>query len=97
MTDLNSELSYLQAFRDAVDEAGIVAMTDVRGKILDVNENFCQISGYSREELLGQNHRILRSEQHTDEFFREMYRTIGQGNVWRGRSVTNPKADHSTG
>lgn len=92
MTDLNSELSYLQAFRDAVDEAGIVAMTDVRGKILDVNENFCQISGYSREELLGQNHRILRSEQHSDEFFREMYRTIGQGNVWRGEICNKSKS-----
>ena len=74
----------LEAFRDAVNEAGIVAITDVRGIILEVNENFCEISGYSSEELIGENHSILRSEEHSDDFFREMYRTIGRGMTWRG-------------
>ncbi|HCO22341.1 MAG TPA: hypothetical protein DIT97_04500, partial [Gimesia maris] len=84
MTDIHSELIYLQAFRDAVDEAGIVAINDTKGRILDVNDNFCQISGYTREELIGSDHRILRSDQHSNEFFREMYRTIRRGKTWRG-------------
>lgn len=91
MTDLNSELSYLQAFRDAVDEAGIVAVTDVNGTILDVNENFCQISGYTRDELIGEDHRLLRSEQHSSQFYLEMYRTISQGQVWRGEICNKAK------
>ncbi|WP_417388831.1 putative bifunctional diguanylate cyclase/phosphodiesterase [Gimesia sp.] len=84
MTDIHSELSYLQAFRDAVDEAGIVAINDTKGRILDVNDNFCQISGYTRDELIGADHRILRSDQHSNKFFREMYRTIRRGKTWRG-------------
>ncbi|MCA9005667.1 MAG: EAL domain-containing protein [Planctomycetaceae bacterium] len=91
MTDIHSELSYLQAFRDAVDEAGIVAINDTRGKILDVNDNFCQISGYTREELIGADHRILRSDQHSNEFFREMYRTIRRGKTWRGEICNKAK------
>ncbi|WP_299460448.1 EAL domain-containing protein [uncultured Gimesia sp.] len=81
---INSELTCLQAFRNAVDEAGIVAITDVRGRILEVNDNFCEISGYSRDELLGANHRILRSDHHPMEFFKEMYRKIANGKTWRG-------------
>ena len=88
---INSELTCLQAFRDAVDEAGIVAITDVRGKILEVNDNFCDISGYSREELIGADHRILRSEQHAPDFFKDMYRTICGGSTWRGEICNKSK------
>lgn len=91
MTDIHSELIYLQAFRDAVDEAGIVAINDTKGRILDVNDNFCQISGYTREELIGSDHRILRSDQHSNEFFREMYRTIRRGKTWRGEICNKAK------
>tara|TARA_R110002111_G_scaffold247140_5_gene310198 strand:+ start:14945 stop:16678 length:1734 start_codon:yes stop_codon:yes gene_type:complete len=88
---INSELTCLQAFRDAVDEAGIVAITDLRGKILEVNDNFCEISGYSREELIGADHRILRSEQHSPDFFKDMYRTICGGRTWRGEICNKSK------
>ncbi|QDS96557.1 Cyclic di-GMP phosphodiesterase Gmr [Roseimaritima multifibrata] len=81
----------LTAFRSAVSAAGIVVVTDVTGKIIEVNDNFCQISGYSREELLGKNHQILKSGRHPEEFFREMYSTIRRGKIWHGEVCDRAK------
>ncbi|MBE1554036.1 EAL domain-containing protein [Sporosarcina limicola] len=67
----------------ALDKSSIVAITDRRGTIVNVNKQFCKISGYSEEELLGENHRILNSGFHPSEFFKEMWKTIGSGNIWR--------------
>ena len=75
----------------AIDQAVIVAITDVSGTITYANDRFCDISGYSREELLGNNHRILRSGIHSREFFRKMYRCLAQGNVWRGELCNRAK------
>ncbi|WP_218933526.1 putative bifunctional diguanylate cyclase/phosphodiesterase [Rubripirellula lacrimiformis] len=81
----------LTAFRRAVSAAGILAVTDVTGKIIEVNDNFCEVSGYAREELIGQDHRILQSGQHNVQFLREMYSTIGRGKIWRGEICDRAK------
>ncbi len=89
--ELNRALVRVQNHKFALDEHAIVSATDVKGNIIYANRKFCDISGYAKEELLGQNHRIVKSGEHPREMFTEMYRTIASGRPWHGEIKNRSK------
>jgi len=75
----------------ALDQHASLAVTDVQGTIIDVNDKFRAISQFSRDELIGQNHRILKSGYHSKDFFEQMYHAIANGTVWHGEIKNRAK------
>lgn len=86
----NAERTFEKAAKElkdvnfALNESSIVAITNRRGIIQFANDKFCEVSQYKKEELIGQNHRILNSGHHPKSFFKDMWKTIGKGETWRG-------------
>src|SRR6478609_9751973 len=91
---LESATRELNNVRYALDRSAIVAITDRAGTIIHVNDKFCQISKYPREELLGKNHRIINSGYHERDFFVQMWKTISSGKIWEGE-IRNRAKDGS--
>lgn len=90
-SSLRESLRELRDVRFAVDQHAIVAITDPSGIITYANDRFCEISGYARAELVGQDHRIVNSGHHPKKFFQDMWATISRGRVWRGEIKNRAK------
>lgn len=90
-TQAQQALSSLSAYQSAIDQHAIVAVTDLSGKIIEVNDLFCQISGYHKTELLGQDHRMLKSGIHPEKFWQTLWSNLNSGQSWSGEICNTNK------
>ena len=89
---LCATLAELDFRQQAMDAHSIVSVADAAGAILHVNDKFCEVSGYRKDELIGQNHRIVKSDFHPPEFFQDMWETISSGRIWTGEVRNRAKS-----
>ncbi|MCB9754055.1 MAG: PAS domain S-box protein [Myxococcales bacterium] len=89
---LAAALKEVEDYKHALDRSSIVSITDPSGRITHANDRFVEISGYSRDELVGSDHRLINSGYHEPEFIRELWRSINAGEVWSGEMRNRSKA-----
>ncbi len=89
---LNESLARASGLELALHQHAMISRTDMHDRIVGVNDRFCEISGYERDELIGKTHRILNSGEHPPEFFAELHQTIRAGKVWTGDICNKTKA-----
>ncbi len=94
-TELKNNIKLLEEYKKAVDAGAIVSKTDKKGKITYVNDQFCKISGYTKEELLGSNHNIVRHPDVPAEIYEDLWSTIKRKETWKGK-VQNRAKDGSS-
>lgn len=96
-TELSLRMSYqtLSDYKKALDQSANIILTDADGYIIEVNDQTCKLSGFSREELIGQHTRINKSGEHSEEFYQNMWKEITNGNIWRG-DLHNKRKDGSS-
>jgi len=89
--ELNANVKLLNQYKNAVDVSLLVSKTDNNGVITYVNDNFCKVSGYDREELIGKNHNIVRDSRVSNFIFKKMWMTIKKGKIWKGQFPNRTK------
>lgn len=92
---ITNDRSFIDQQIKGLNEVAIISSSDRFGNIVSVNDNFCKISGFSREELLGKNHRLVKSDEHSKKFYSQMWNTITRGEIWQGQ-LKNKAKDGST-
>lgn len=86
------QIQEIKTFNNLIDKNIITSSTNIKGNIVSVSEAFCEISGYTKEELLGKNHNILKHPDMSDSIYKELWETISKGKIWKGE-IKNLKKD----
>jgi len=94
ISSMGFTISELENRKKALNEHAIVSITDIGGKIIYANEFFCELSGYTQEELIGQTHRLVKSDEHSPAFYKELWKTVSSGEPWSGE-IKNRSKDGS--
>ncbi|MBS1494981.1 MAG: PAS domain S-box protein [Bacteroidetes bacterium] len=89
---LHESIKEISDYKYALDESSIIAISDSRGILTHVNDNFCNVSEYSREELIGHDYSMVNSHFHSHEFMRDLWFTIASGKIWRGELKNKSKS-----
>lgn len=84
LNDIYAEYEHLKQYERLLDSSAIVSKTDLAGNITYANDEFCKVTGYSRDELIGQNHRIVKHPQNDKVVYKDLWKTIHAKKIWKG-------------